>query len=225
MARSRGDAAIRCGLGAPSGGSPRPGTSAWDVARGSGAGAPGAFKLETLPGHPATRSIRAPAGVPDCCINKGPLFLSVEPEADFAKARHSRVWLILTGGELEPHAASAGNRRILCSGRVYGQRFYATNRCTLGAREDCREETSLLIGNAAVLVADAGNRMVEDGAVYVEAGRIAAVGPGAEVGPGARLRAPPATAASSTGAGRGRRPAFRAHNRGMSAWRKRGRGP
>ena len=82
---------------------------------------------------------------------------------------------------------------------------------------DRREETSLLIGNAAVLAADAGNRMVEDGAVYVEAGRIATVGPGAMTRP--------APAASSTGAGRGRRPAFRAHNRGMSAWRKRGRGP
>ena len=36
------------------------------------------------PGKPS----RTAAGVnePDCCINKGPLFLSVDPEAGFAKA-------------------------------------------------------------------------------------------------------------------------------------------
>ena len=38
---------------------------------------------------------------------------------------------------------------------------------------------SLLIRNATVLTVDAGDRVIEDGAVYVEDGRIAAVGPSA----------------------------------------------
>ena len=40
---------------------------------------------------------------------------------------------------------------------------------------------SLLIRNATVLTVDAGDRVIEDGAVYVEDGRIAAVGPSAGV--------------------------------------------
>ena len=40
---------------------------------------------------------------------------------------------------------------------------------------------SLLITNATVLTVDPGNRVIDDGAVYVENGRITAVGPSAEV--------------------------------------------
>ena len=36
---------------------------------------------------------------------------------------------------------------------------------------------SLLIRNATVLTADARDRVIEDGAVFVEDGRVAAVGP------------------------------------------------
>ena len=40
---------------------------------------------------------------------------------------------------------------------------------------------SLLIANTTVLTVDAGDRVIRDGAVYVEDGRIAAVGPSAEI--------------------------------------------
>ena len=42
---------------------------------------------------------------------------------------------------------------------------------------------SLLITNTTILTVDAENRVIKDGAVYVEDGRIAAVGPSAEIGP------------------------------------------
>ena len=47
---------------------------------------------------------------------------------------------------------------------------------------------SLLITNATVLTVDAEDRVINDGAVYVEDGRIAAVGPSAEIAAGARGR-------------------------------------
>lgn len=50
---------------------------------------------------------------------------------------------------------------------------------------------SLLIGNATIPTVDAADRAIEDGAVFVEDGRIAAVGPGTE-----------AEAAHAAGAGR-----------------------
>ena len=40
---------------------------------------------------------------------------------------------------------------------------------------------SLLITHATILTVDADNRVIDDGAVCVEDGRIAAVGPSAEV--------------------------------------------
>ena len=46
---------------------------------------------------------------------------------------HWRMRLILTGSELEPHAASAKKSRILCSERMYGSRFDATNRSRLSS--------------------------------------------------------------------------------------------
>ena len=49
---------------------------------------------------------------------------------------HSRVWLILTGSELEPRAVSTRNPRILRSESLYGHKCYATDRLTL-ARPDC----------------------------------------------------------------------------------------
>ena len=55
-----------------------------------------------------------------------PAFAGMTGQDDRWRAR-----LVLTGGELEPHAVPAGKPRILRSERVYGQKFYATDRNTL----------------------------------------------------------------------------------------------
>ena len=45
------------------------------------------------------------------------------------------MWLIVTGGELEPHTVSARESRILCSEHMYEQDLFATGRTTCLLRQ------------------------------------------------------------------------------------------
>ena len=60
----------------------------------------------------------------------------------------------------------SGSRLLDRSRSHRGSKHPRADRCTLGARDNLREEAmSLLIRNATVLTVDAGDRVVEDGGI------------------------------------------------------------